>query len=249
MPPRVAKPPKLKAVHGTKYFISDMMLGEGGFGKIYLGSHQRHGPLAIKVSPIKLIESTKIEASALRNIRNLPHVLRFRKLVVAPRKSYLITDVVQGHSLYELPISILKRDIDIIVRQIAEGLAAIHRKGLVHRDIKPSNIMYHPKNGVTIIDFGVACTEVSLKKKYHIDGVEKCSASDAGTPEYKDPACPSKSFTTKSDIYGFGVVLHDILAETGDTRPWLKKLTAAALNPSPCKRPSASAILRMIPRR
>ncbi len=43
-----------------------------------------------------------------------------------------------------------------IARQVAEGLAEAHDKGLLHRDLKSENVMVGTKNRVKILDFGLA---------------------------------------------------------------------------------------------
>jgi len=64
------------------------------------------------------------------------------------------------------PISI-DEIIDISI-QIADGLDAAHKTGIVHRDIKSSNIMITEAGKVKIMDFGLAphiCLRNKLKEK------------------------------------------------------------------------------------
>ncbi|MGA7235956.1 MAG: protein kinase [Bryobacteraceae bacterium] len=97
-----------------------------------------------------------------------------------------------------------------IARQIAEGLAAVHRARIVHRDLKPSNIILaksanEPPNAV-ITDFGLATGGFSEDAR--IPGSEIAG----GTPAYMAPEqLEGGPATAASDIYAFGMICYEIL--------------------------------------
>ena len=100
-----------------------------------------------------------------------------------------------------------------IVRQMADGLAAIHRAGVIHRDIKPNNVMLDGSgSGVRlyITDFGLARA---------LEAESTISSSGglivAGTPGYLAPELlQGRPPSQASDLFAFGVVLHE--AFTGE---------------------------------
>jgi tetratricopeptide (TPR) repeat protein len=96
-----------------------------------------------------------------------------------------------------------------ILKQTADGLAAIHAAGIVHRDIKPSNIILDGfGTGVRlwITDFGLA-------RALESETTQTGRGTVAGTPGYIAPELhhghpPSQA----SDLYAFGVVMHEVFA-------------------------------------
>jgi eukaryotic-like serine/threonine-protein kinase len=91
------------------------------------------------------------------------------------------------------------------LRQLAEGVFALHHAGHLHRDIKPSNVMVGRDGRVVLLDFGIATT---LGREPR--GVR--SSRLVGTPEYMSPEQTlSGQVTQASDLYAVGVMLYEVL--------------------------------------
>ncbi|MDP3277986.1 MAG: protein kinase [Deltaproteobacteria bacterium] len=93
--------------------------------------------------------------------------------------------------------------------QLAQGLAVLHRSGIVHRDIKPSNFFVHDAptgTRVTIIDLGIARSPT--EKDITLDGIR------IGTPAYMSPeqARGDERLSPRSDLYSLGAVLYELLS-------------------------------------
>ena len=99
-----------------------------------------------------------------------------------------------------------------ITRQVASGLAAVHKKSLVHRDIKPSNIMvsFEEEGSVTakIIDLGLA----KITDESGAQTTISASGAFAGTPEFASPEqILGGEVDIRSDLYSLGVSLWQML--------------------------------------
>ena len=99
-----------------------------------------------------------------------------------------------------------------LVMQVAAGLAAVHKNGLVHRDIKPSNIMVSLEEGgavtAKIIDLGLAkaVDESGSQNAISIPG------GFAGTPEFASPEqFAGVGVDIRSDLYSLGVMLWEMV--------------------------------------
>ena len=94
-----------------------------------------------------------------------------------------------------------------LLKQMASGIAAIHAAGIVHRDIKPNNIMLDGVGAevrLWISDFGLA-------RALETDTTFTGRGEVAGTPGYIAPELfTGQQPSQASDLYAFGVVLHEI---------------------------------------
>lgn len=156
-------------------------------------------------------------ASALNhtNICSIHTIEEFEK------QQFIDMEFVEGKTLAlsmkgkELP---LKQIIDIVI-QIAKGLNAAHRRGIVHRDIKPDNIMITDESLVKIMDFGLAKLKGSSKvTKTH---------STLGTLSYMSPEqARGEEVDQRTDIFSLGAVLYEMITSR---RPFKGEHEAAVI--------------------
>jgi tetratricopeptide (TPR) repeat protein len=99
-----------------------------------------------------------------------------------------------------------------IVEQVASGLAAAHRVGVIHRDFKSQNVMLVPAGPDTgvravITDFGLARASASSDS-----GTVTATARITGTPAYMAPEqIEGKPVTAAADIYALGIVMYEMV--------------------------------------
>jgi serine/threonine-protein kinase len=94
-----------------------------------------------------------------------------------------------------------------IARQVAEGLAYAHERGVVHRDIKPGNIMLDDDGRAKIMDFGLARMRAADHKT--------STGMVLGTPRYMSPEQISgQPVDHRSDIFSLGIVIYEMLTGT-----------------------------------
>ena len=94
-----------------------------------------------------------------------------------------------------------------IARWIHDGADAVetaHQRRILHRDIKPSNLIVDSKGKIWLGDFGLA-------KDISLDSSESISEG-IGTVQYMSPEALVSQSTERSDIYGLGITLYELLA-------------------------------------
>jgi Protein kinase domain/NACHT domain len=196
-------------------------LGRGAMGVTYKALDvDLRCPVALKVINEKYLgdESARLrflrEARAAASLRhaNVASVLHLGRT----KDSYFYAmEFVEGETLEDLIKRSGRLDAKLaleIAAQVAAGLAAVHKKGLVHRDIKPSNIMVSLEEGggptAKIIDLGLAKGEAESQSEATIS----LPGVFAGTPGFASPEqIAGVGVDIRSDLYSLGVTLWRML--------------------------------------
>ena len=198
---------------GTSRFRVIRRLGAGGMGVVY----EVHDGTRDEVVALKTLLQTgaadfyrlKREFRSLSDVAH-PNLVCLYELFVEDDRCFFTMELVNGVSFidYVRGANRAPRSDDRLVdalRQLIDGVSALHRGGKLHRDVKPSNVLVTPAGRVVILDFGLL-TELLPQNAAGAGYVM------AGTPAYMAPeegtgATPSEA----SDWYGVGVTLYRAL--------------------------------------
>ena len=204
-------------------------LGEGAFGEVYEGEHLTiarrraavkvlHGEVAAANPQIK--RRFLNEAVAASRAEH-PNIVQIFDAAEGPDgRCYVVMELLDGQSLKQLtreaplpPARVVE-----LGRQLAGGLAAAHRQGVVHRDLKPDNVFVLRRSEgelIKILDFGVA-------KLQRDAGLHTGTGILLGTPSYMSPEQwrAERTIDGRADIYALGIILFELAA---GRRPFVGK--------------------------
>ncbi len=199
-------------------------------------------------------ERLQAEARALARLEH-PHVLEVFDIDLSGDPGFIAMPVCHGTLADEVGREVGWRAVIDTMRDVAAGLAAVHRAGLVHRDIKPANVLRDEAGGVKIGDFGIVSTPGLGEGRSSSDGAGSGSESTLtglyGTPAYLAPELQAGArHDAASDQYAFFVSLVQLLdgelprrGERWSASPriprWLERVVNRGLAPDPRDRHSS----------
>jgi serine/threonine protein kinase len=187
-------------------------LGRGGLGTVYLAEDQRSGTMQV----IKLIKDIQggnanqflREAQAAARIEH-PNVARIINFGRVESGCYIVTPFLEGDTLRKLIESgkLEPKEAISIAIQVAKGLGAAHKVGVVHRDLKPENIFVNQRGYVTLTDFGIAKRIRDLTTPGVVLG------KGSGSIGYMSPEQLQGIGSPRSDLWSLGVVLYEMASQ------------------------------------
>ena len=226
------------------------LVGRGGMGEVYEARDLRpHTTVAVKTvrrsatGGGELLERLRREVQLARAVTH-PNVCRVFDLHEGPGPegssvAFITMEFLDGETLAERlqregPLA--PRDALPLLQEMAEGLAAIHARGLVHRDFKPGNVMLVPAGSGTravVTDLGIARAVSVPGQASDWDGTQ--TGAVVGSPAYMAPEQRRGSeVTARADIHALAQVAcemvggkHGAAGPTGTPRSWRPALRRA----------------------
>ncbi|CAL5195563.1 unnamed protein product [Lathyrus oleraceus] len=187
------------------------IIGEGGFGKVYIGILQDQTQVAVKrLSPSSMqgYKEFQSEAQLLTIVhhKNLVSLIGYcdEGEIKALIYEYMANGNLQQHLLGGNSNILKWNDRLNIAIDAAYGIDYMHngiKPPIVHRDLKPSNILLDEKMHAKIADFG-------LSRVFGNEIDSHISTRPAGTFGYLDPECQrTGNISKRNDVYSFGIIL------------------------------------------
>ncbi len=262
-------------------FVLGPELGRGGMGVVF---EARHRDSETTVALKRLLHVSQAAIRALRDeFRSLaelshPNLIRLIELDTHESPPYFTMELVHGMGFLDYvrgsfdsqdSDNVLRYDegrLEHAIRQIAEGIMALHQANKLHRDIKPSNVLVTLDHRVVLVDFGLA-VDVNPQDDVYRNSMQE----RAGTPFYMSPEQHAgQQLSYQSDWYSLGVLIFEAVTgalpfeaptfselfakKMSDSRPaprdlnadvpqTLNDLCCALLDPLPENRPRGAEIL------
>ncbi len=202
------------------------VLGEGGFGVVYLASQEEPVRRQVALKVIKLGMDTRqviarfeAERQALAMMDH-PNIARVFDAGTTPDgRPYFVMELVRGIALTDYcnrSRLTLSQRLELLL-PVCHAVQHAHQKGIIHRDLKPRNVlvtMLDNQPVPKVIDFGIAkATTQPLTERPAYTELRQF----LGTPEYMSPDQAENDgldVDTRTDVYSLGVMLYELLTGT-----------------------------------
>ncbi|HEY8060359.1 MAG TPA: protein kinase, partial [Acidimicrobiales bacterium] len=190
-------------------------IGKGGMAEVFLARDQLlDRPVAIKrlaaehSADPSFVERFRREAQAAAKLTH-PNIVAVFDYFEEDGEYFIVQEFIDGRSLAELLRAEGRLHPDRaadIAADVAAGLGAAHREGMVHRDVKAGNVLVAKDGQVKVADFGIARVFAGGDSELTKAGTVM------GTATYFSPEqAQGKPVDPRSDLYSLGVVLYEML--------------------------------------
>lgn len=199
-----------KAELKRHHFKFHMIVGKGGFGKVWIvtyKSKKRYYALKemskAKIAMKKSIQSVLNERTILSNLHH-EFIVNMKTAFQDRDNLYLVMDLLTGgdlrfHICYNRRFT--ETQTKFFIACLVLALEYVHSKSLIHRDIKPENIVFDERGYLRLTDFGIA-------RKWNPDNSKETS----GTPGYMAPEVMCRQQHSYGvDYYALGIIAYECM--------------------------------------
>jgi Protein kinase domain len=206
--PEVAPVSPGKDLAGTTWgkFRLLEMIGQGGFGVVYLARDEHlDREVAIKLLHPRLVsrDDVKAEGRALAKVDH-SNVLTVYGVEEHNGQLALCMKYIRGRTLEDIIRTDGPMNADealVVARAICGAVAAVHGARVLHRDIKARNIMRERNGRYVLMDFGAGVTRIAPDSSRNEQTI--------GTPLWMAPELfEGRPATRQTDVYALGVLLY-----------------------------------------
>ncbi len=199
-------------------------LGRGGMGLVYAAEDTRlRRKVAIKFLAADSVGDERRKQRLFHEARaaaalDHPNICSIYDVAEAEGQPFIVMQYVEGQTLDARraagPMDV--GEILDVAAQVAEALVEAHERGIVHRDVKPQNIMLSARGQVKVLDFGIATIAPKVDEEaLTASGLRTLEGAVAGTIPYMSPEqIRNEALDGRSDVFSFGIVLHEIATGT-----------------------------------
>ncbi|EGR31856.1 hypothetical protein IMG5_100780 [Ichthyophthirius multifiliis] len=196
----------------TKYFDSDVQLGNGTFGNVYVGKTNKNETIAIKrLNEFYKWEQHYQEIFILKHINNVPHIAHLYDVIREqkyPNTTSFIFEFINGTTLHKSARNLTS---DYEVRYLSyillKTLNQTHELNVIHNDLKGCNIQINLEQlSLKVLDWGISYIYHPYQIKSNI----------GGTVNYKSPEQLLNSnfvshFTPAIDVFAAGLLIANLM--------------------------------------